>query len=74
MVQAYEIIDHTHDVVVVGAGVHGLSTAYHLAMLLERTGRGRGSDVVLDRRPLLERSGPRRLEGLGLEQAVLERR
>ena len=26
--------------VVVGAGIHGLSTAYHLAMELDRTGKG----------------------------------
>ena len=28
---------------VVGAGVHGLSTAWHLAMRLERSGKGKGS-------------------------------
>jgi glycine/D-amino acid oxidase-like deaminating enzyme len=39
--------------VVVGAGVHGLSTAYHLAMLLERTGKGKGADVVL-----IDKQGP----------------
>lgn len=39
--------------VVVGAGVHGLSTAYHLAMALERSGRGKGSDVVL-----IDKQGP----------------
>ena len=39
--------------VVVGAGVHGLSTAYHLAMYLERSGRGSGSDVVL-----IDKQGP----------------
>jgi methylglutamate dehydrogenase subunit A len=33
--------------VVVGAGMHGMSTAWHLAMTLEKSGRGRGSDVVL---------------------------
>lgn len=38
---------------VVGAGVHGLSTAWHLAMALERTGRGRGADVLL-----LDKTGP----------------
>ena len=32
---------------VVGAGIHGLSTAWHLAMKLEQTGRGKGSDVLL---------------------------
>jgi glycine/D-amino acid oxidase-like deaminating enzyme len=39
--------------VVVGAGMHGLSTAWHLAMELERTGRGKGSDVLL-----LDKTGP----------------
>jgi len=35
---------------VIGAGVHGLSTAYHLAQKLEATGRGGGGDVlVLDK-------------------------
>src|SRR5262245_63091683 len=33
--------------VVIGAGVHGLSTAWHLASALERTGRGSGADVVI---------------------------
>ncbi len=36
--------------VVIGAGVHGLSTAWHLARELEASGRGSGSDVlVLDK-------------------------
>ena len=39
--------------VVVGAGIHGLSTAYHLARELERTGKGSGSDVVL-----IDKAGP----------------
>lgn len=33
--------------VIIGAGIHGLSTAWHLAMELEETGTGSGSDVVL---------------------------
>ena len=33
--------------VVVGGGVHGLSTAWHLAMALEARGTGTGADVVL---------------------------
>jgi glycine/D-amino acid oxidase-like deaminating enzyme len=33
--------------VIVGAGVHGLSTAWHLAKGLRREGRGNGSDVVV---------------------------
>jgi len=39
--------------VVIGAGMHGLSTAYHLALALQREGRGTGSDVVV-----LEKSRP----------------
>jgi glycine/D-amino acid oxidase-like deaminating enzyme len=39
--------------VVVGAGIHGLSTAYHLARELRPRGLGSGSDVVV-----LDKSGP----------------
>jgi glycine/D-amino acid oxidase-like deaminating enzyme len=39
--------------VVVGAGIHGLSTAYHLARELRARGLGAGSDVVV-----LDKSGP----------------
>ncbi len=39
--------------VVVGAGVHGMSTAWHLAMMLEQSGKGKGSDVVL-----IDKQGP----------------
>ena len=39
--------------VIVGAGVHGLSTAWHLAMELEATGRGSGADILL-----LDKSAP----------------
>ena len=36
--------------VIVGAGIHGLSTAYHLASKLRETGRGSGEDIlVLDK-------------------------
>ena len=34
-------------VVVIGAGIHGLSTAYHLACELEAKGQGTGEDVVV---------------------------
>jgi len=38
------------DTVIVGAGIHGLSTAYHLALELKARGRGDGSDIlVLDK-------------------------
>ena len=33
--------------VVIGAGIHGLSTAYHLAQKLRETGRGSGEDIVI---------------------------
>ena len=39
--------------VVVGAGIHGLSTAYHLARELRARGLGSGSDIVV-----LDKSGP----------------
>jgi glycine/D-amino acid oxidase-like deaminating enzyme len=39
--------------VVVGAGMHGLSTGYHLAVELRRRGLGSGSEVVV-----LEKSAP----------------
>lgn len=32
---------------VLGAGIHGLSTAYHLAEVLERSGRGSGADILV---------------------------
>src|ERR671931_62168 len=39
--------------VVIGAGIHGLSTAYHLAEQLSARGLGSGEDVVV-----LEKSEP----------------
>ncbi|MBL4602282.1 MAG: FAD-binding oxidoreductase [Emcibacteraceae bacterium] len=38
--------------VIVGAGIHGLSTAYHLALELKRTGKGDGKDIII-----LDKSG-----------------
>ena len=36
--------------VVIGAGIHGLSTAYHLALELKKRAKGRGNDIlVLDK-------------------------
>ena len=34
-------------VVVIGAGIHGLSTAYHLAKELKALGKGSGSDILV---------------------------
>lgn len=39
--------------VIVGAGIHGLSTAWHLAMQMQQSGTGSGSDIVL-----LDKTGP----------------
>src|SRR5919197_3891811 len=33
--------------VVLGGGVHGFSTAYHLALALEQSGQGSGKDVIV---------------------------
>ena len=33
--------------VIIGAGIHGLSTAWHLAAKLEATGKGSGKDIVV---------------------------
>ncbi|MEM7125170.1 MAG: FAD-binding oxidoreductase [Chloroflexota bacterium] len=33
--------------VVIGAGIHGLSTAWHLAMELKARGRGSGEDIII---------------------------
>ncbi len=38
--------------VIVGAGIHGLSTAYHLALELKAKGKGSGSDILI-----LDKSG-----------------
>ena len=38
--------------IVIGAGIHGLSTAFHLAQRLQRSGRGRGEDIII-----LDKSG-----------------
>lgn len=32
---------------IIGAGVHGLSTAYHLALELEAKGQGSGQDILV---------------------------
>ena len=38
--------------VVIGAGIHGLSTAWHLAENLRKAGKGGGADVIV-----LDKSG-----------------
>ena len=38
--------------VIVGAGIHGLSAAYHLALQLKATGKGDGRDIII-----LDKSG-----------------
>ena len=44
---------NTHSAyVVIGAGIHGLSTAYHLALALKARGKGDGKDIVV-----LDKSG-----------------
>ena len=38
--------------IIIGAGIHGLSTAYHLALQLKATGKGDGHDIII-----LDKSG-----------------
>ena len=38
--------------VIIGAGIHGLSTGYHLALQLKATGKGEGRDIII-----LDKSG-----------------
>ena len=38
--------------VIIGAGIHGLSTAYHLALQLKAAGKGDGRDIII-----LDKSG-----------------
>ena len=40
-------LPHQSPYVIIGAGIHGLSTAYHLALQLKATGRGAGRDIVI---------------------------
>jgi len=36
--------------IIIGAGIHGLSTAYHLARELKAKGRGSGKDILVTTR------------------------
>lgn len=38
---------NSSDFVIIGAGIHGLSTAYHLAKELKASGRGGGEDIIV---------------------------
>ena len=40
-------LPQTSRFVIIGAGIHGLSTAYHLALELKSSGKGSGSDIVV---------------------------
>lgn len=40
------IPDHSK-YIIIGAGIHGLSTAYHLAIALSHGGRGSGKDIII---------------------------
>ena len=53
MAMSNEEIPSSAGYVVVGAGIHGLSTAWHLAMELEAQGKGTGADIVV-----LDKTGP----------------
>jgi glycine/D-amino acid oxidase-like deaminating enzyme len=40
-------VPQTTKYAVIGAGVHGLSTAFHLAQMLKATGKGSGADILV---------------------------
>src|SRR3954469_23942580 len=44
--RAMTIPEHV-EYLIIGAGVHGLSTAYHLALELRARGKGSGADVLI---------------------------
>ena len=47
------LLPQHRDYVIVGAGVHGLSTAWHLAKELRARGKGSGADIIV-----LDKDGP----------------
>ena len=38
---------HHVEYLIIGAGIHGLSTAYHLALKLKARSKGDGSDILV---------------------------
>ncbi|MEM7195682.1 MAG: FAD-dependent oxidoreductase, partial [Pseudomonadota bacterium] len=40
-------IPSSTDYLIIGAGIHGLSTAYHLALRLKAQGKGDGSNILV---------------------------
>ena len=44
-------LPHHSPYVIIGAGIHGLSTAYHLALELKASGKGDGRDILFYRQP-----------------------
>ncbi len=40
-------VPHGVKYAIIGAGIHGLSTAFHLAQMLKATGRGSGADILV---------------------------
>src|SRR6266699_3405123 len=48
-----ETLPNSTSYAVIGAGIHGLSTAWHLAMELEARGSGSGKDIIV-----LDKTGP----------------
>src|SRR4029079_322258 len=45
--QSRMTVPHATKYAVIGAGIHGLSTAFHLAQMLKKSGRGSGEDIVI---------------------------
>src|SRR5512146_287489 len=40
-------VPHATKYAIIGAGIHGLSTAYHLAQMLKAAGKGSGADILI---------------------------
>ena len=52
---------------VIGAGIHGLSTAYHLAQMLRTTGRGSGQDILVLDKTSVGRAAPELAQPVSVE-------